>query len=334
MLAEMTTGDWIGICSLVVAGVAVPVILHFWPKKKDEDCSSETTLGDSQKIEKVHAKAVTAVQGVLDESQRKAGGQYIEHLTVNVAEGGKFELILPAIDYQDGVAESLIPKVRKQFEVGRWHVEKGEFREAIGVFEACLGFEKDNEKRGAINIQLGNCYYELRRYIDAGRFYEGGLKEAQKAGDVEGKASALINIANTFMLRPAADGATRGNNVKEAVQCYNEALKFFTKDEYPVQYAMTQNNLGTAYTDLPSATSEERAKNVRSAIACYKAALEIRKKDEYPQDYCMTAANLGMVLVDIDKGKACYWLKEAYALREFLPDQGKRLEEIIEKVCE
>ena len=49
MLAEMTTGDWIGICSLVVAGVAVPFILYFLSKKKDEGKSIQENLEDSQK---------------------------------------------------------------------------------------------------------------------------------------------------------------------------------------------------------------------------------------------------------------------------------------------
>ena len=317
----------------------------------------------------------------IDRSRREAGGSYIENL--NVAPGATVILNFPPIDYQDGVRESVIPEVRELFEKGREHVAKGEFREAIGVFEACLVLEKDHEKRGALYTQIGNCYYELRSYNEAGRFYADGLKEAQQAGDTEGQGSALINIANTFLLRPAADGATRGKNVKAAVQYYSEALKFLTrdefpaqyamtqnnlgnalrdlpvttpdehgenvrkaiacyeaaleiykKDEYPVQYAMTQNNLGLAYTDLPSATAEERAENVRRAIVCYEAALEIYKKDEYPQFYCQTAANLGMALVDVDKSKACYWLKEAYALRQFLPEQGKRLEELIDEVCE
>jgi len=96
---------------------------------------------------------------------------------------------------------------------------------------------------------------------------------------------------------------------------------------------MTQNNLGNAYTDLPAATSEERAENVRKAIECYRAALEIRKRDEYPQFYCQTAANMGLLLASIDGEEACYWLREAYSLREYLEDQGKRLEELIENVC-
>ena len=92
---------------------------------------------------------------------------------------------------------------------------------------------------------------------------------------------------------------------------------------------MTQNNLGSTYKYLPVATSDERAENVRAAIRCYEAALEIYKKDEYPQDYCQTAANMGLLLAETDKKKALWWLKEAYVLREYLEDQGKRLEDVM-----
>lgn len=100
-----------------------------------------------------------------------------------------------------------------------------------------------------------------------------------------------------------------------------------------IKIAIEQENWENAYTYLPSATAEERAKNVRAAIDCYRAALEIRKKDKYPQYYCQTAANLGVALTSINNPDACYWLKEAYALREYLEDQGKRLEELIQQIC-
>jgi tetratricopeptide (TPR) repeat protein len=96
---------------------------------------------------------------------------------------------------------------------------------------------------------------------------------------------------------------------------------------------MTQNNLGAAYFDLPVANSEERSKNIRSAIDCFRSALEIHKKDTYPQNYCQLAANLGMALVLINDPNSCYWLKEAYALREYFDDQGKDLEEPIRQIC-
>src|SRR3972149_3022399 len=96
---------------------------------------------------------------------------------------------------------------------------------------------------------------------------------------------------------------------------------------------MTQNNLGNAYMNLLAETAEERAGNVRKAIECYKAALEIRKKDEDPHYYCRTAMNLGLALASINNPDACYWLKEAYALREYLGDQGKRIEGLIRQIC-
>jgi len=40
-----------------------------------------------------------------------------------------------------------------------------------------------------------------------------------------------------------------------------------------------------------------------------------------------------MQLASIDHADACHWLKEAYSLREYLPDQGKRLEKLIREVC-
>ena len=229
--------------------------------------------------------------------------------------------------------QTLIRKVTTLYEQARNYHGKGQFIEAIYKFSRCLELEPDKGRRGALNLQIGNCYYELRRHIKAAEFYAAGLIESRKANDVQGQASNLASIANTFLLRPSATGQVRGKNVQNAVQNYKKALMIFLKDEYPVDYAMTQNNLGTAYTDLPSATPQQRAENVRNAIECYKAALEIYKKDEYPQDYCHTAANMGMILEDIDNKKACFWLKESYALRQFLPDQGKRLEKIINRVC-
>jgi len=37
MLAELSPGDWIAICSVIVAaiGILVVIILHFWPKKQN-----------------------------------------------------------------------------------------------------------------------------------------------------------------------------------------------------------------------------------------------------------------------------------------------------------
>ncbi|UCG47458.1 MAG: tetratricopeptide repeat protein [Phycisphaerales bacterium] len=392
----------------------------------------------------------------------------------------KVERMPSIIDYENGVAQSEKVQVGTKFAEGRVKYGKGQYEQAIDLFTACLELEEDHERRGALNLQIGNCYYKLHKYIKAAGHYAAGLRESRKAGDREGEAANLNSMANTYVLRPASSGEARGDNigcamrcykrvleiykkdehpveyamtqnnlggaytdlpsvsaeelasntreaiecykraletykkdeypveyagtqnnlglalgdlpsaspeerasnVREAIECYKRALEIYKKDEYPVKYAatqnhfgvalralpsaspderasnvrqaigcykraleiykkeecpvgyaMAQNNLGNAYTDLPSASAEERASNVRQAIECYKRALEIYKKDEYPQYYCGTAANMGMILAGIDKAQACHWLKEAYSLREFLPQQGREIEELMERVC-
>lgn len=56
------------------------------------------------------------------------------------------------------------------------------------------------------------------------------------------------------------------------------------------------------------------------------------RKDQYPQYYCQTAANLGLALAETGDPKALHWLREAYALRQFLSDQGRGLEDLIKKL--
>ena len=317
----------------VAAGVIVALILwivrslwkHFKCKPDAPRNSTVIHTGPNSTSTTAIGKDIRQVVNV-DKSHHKEG------IHIGKIEPGA-NVTINVIDYQDGVSKSPKSEVRKIFSEATTHYSKRDFDKAIENFTQCLDLEQDSEKRGALNLQIGNCYYEQQLFLKAAEYYATGLRESRKAKDSQGEASNLISMANTYMLRPASSGKTRGDNVQKAVEHYVNSLKIFNKDEYPVDYAMTQNNLGNAYTALPSATAEERAKNVRSAIDCYRAALEIYKKDEYPQYYCQTAANLGLVLVEINNRDGCYWLREAYALREYLEDQGKKLDERIRKVC-
>jgi len=378
MIDSIGTGGFLGLC-----GVCVVAMLISWkfdrsngrePAKKSpvishagEDGIAQAAVGDG------------AVQEVMvDRSDRHSGGIKVEGVgksaTVNVTVNNYY--------YVDGLPQSPNLKMRRIFEEASALSANGEYIKAIEGFKKCLNLEDDHKKCGALNLQIGNCYYSLRKYLKAAEYYSDALKLARKAKDLEGEAPAQASIANTYLLRTAATGFARGanirtavdyyasaleiykkdeypvnyattqnnlgtaytylpaatsqeraENVRAAIKCYEAALEIYKKDEYPVDYATTQNNLGNAYTYLPAATSQERAENVRAAIKCYEAALEIRKKDEYPQFYCQTAANMGLLLASVDGKEACYCLREAYSLREYLEDQGKRLEEVMERVC-
>jgi tetratricopeptide (TPR) repeat protein len=81
-------------------------------------------------------------------------------------------------------------------------------------------------------------------------------------------------------------------NCKEAIKAFEEALKVFTLDKFPIQCAGTHSNLGNAYSTL--AEVEDKAKNCAKAIAAYEEALKVRTAAEFPMDYAMTTENVGL----------------------------------------
>ncbi|MEH2150877.1 CHAT domain-containing protein, partial [Nostoc sp.] len=68
-----------------------------------------------------------------------------------------------------------------------------------------------------------------------------------------------------------------------------------TRSAFPVDWAMTQNNLGAAYGDR---ILGERADNIELAIAAFSAALEVRTRSAFPVDWAMTQNNLGAAYGD------------------------------------
>ncbi|HBE61098.1 MAG TPA: tetratricopeptide repeat-containing protein, partial [Cyanobacteria bacterium UBA11366] len=65
-------------------------------------------------------------------------------------------------------------------------------------------------------------------------------------------------------------------------------------------WAATQNNLGTAYSDR---IKGEKADNIENAIACYREALKIRTPEAFPENWAMTQNNLGIAYWDRIKGE-------------------------------
>jgi tetratricopeptide (TPR) repeat protein len=80
-------------------------------------------------------------------------------------------------------------------------------------------------------------------------------------------------------------------SIKSSIRAYEEALKVYTFDEFPYDYAMTQNNLGVAYQKL--SIIEDKVENCNKAIMAYDEALKVHTFDKRPYDYAMTQNNLG-----------------------------------------
>jgi len=81
--------------------------------------------------------------------------------------------------------------------------------------------------------------------------------------------------------------------MKVAIEAYEEALKVYSRERYPMQYGTTQNNLGSAYQTL--AGVEAKADNSKRAIEAYEEALEIYREREYPEIFPGVEQNLKLV---------------------------------------
>lgn len=99
-------------------------------------------------------------------------------------------------------------------------------------------------------------------------------------------AATFMNFGNSVSQLPVGN---RLLNLELSIASYQLALQVRTHDAFPEDWAMTQNNLATAYY---SRIQGDRADNIELAIESYKMALEVRTQEMYPQEWAATMTNL------------------------------------------
>ena len=83
-------------------------------------------------------------------------------------------------------------------------------------------------------------------------------------------------------------------HLKEAVVAHRLALKEWTRNRVPHDWATLQNNLGNTLAILDS--YEQERGRLKNAIAAYRSALEEWTRDRVPLDWAKAQNNLGKVL--------------------------------------
>lgn len=172
----------------------------------------------------------------------------------------------------------------------------------ISLYEEQLRDAPDDEAYRIRNIviPLADLYEENDQHDKELPLRREIVAFSRKSGEREELAEGLNNLGITYTNLLAGD---RGSNLQQAIAALHEALTVYTKESYPVQYAMLQNNLGAAYSNL---LAGNRDKNLRQAITAYQEALNIFTKEAFPVDYAMTQNNLGTAYADLptgDRGK-------------------------------
>jgi len=158
-----------------------------------------------------------------------------------------------------------------------WHLMKSEkVNEAINLLEEVVKFSREHMQI----LRFVQTFYAVGHWFEE-------LSEVEVRED--SKANYLLCMGNIF--NSIGEVSDKAENNKRAIKAHEEALKIYTLERFPVNYAMTQNNLGTAYGTL--AEVEAKAENCKKAIKACKEALKVRTLERFPMNYAMTQNNLG-----------------------------------------
>ncbi|MCP9848138.1 CHAT domain-containing protein [Synechococcus sp. Lug-A] len=119
-------------------------------------------------------------------------------------------------------------------------------------------------------------------------WFTGAIEQVDQ-GQRNGLAAVLVILGNLMQEYPL--GSPRSNQMI-AIEAYFNALRIYTEEQLPQDYAMTKTNLGSAYTKL-TPFAENPKQLIKNAIEAYTSALRIYTEDEQPQDWSTTNNNLG-----------------------------------------
>ena len=97
--------------------------------------------------------------------------------------------------------------------------------------------------------------------------------------------------------RLAGDAHSQETRFAEALQAYERALTYVTRDADPQLWAAVQVDIGGAHQQLGIRTADEAIHHhLTRAVAAYRQALEVYTRATLPQDWATTQNNLGLVL--------------------------------------
>ena len=114
--------------------------------------------------------------------------------------------------------------------------------------------------------------------------------KAARDADERGAAGNDLGLA----LWKLGERESGTGKLEEAVAAYREALKEWTRERVPLDWAKTQQNLGVALETLGE--RESGTGKLEEAVAAYREALTERTRERVPLDWAMAQINLGNAL--------------------------------------
>ncbi|MGB5834984.1 MAG: hypothetical protein WBG92_23780 [Thiohalocapsa sp.] len=201
------------------------------------------------------------------------------------------------------------PEVVALKEAARKALEDGEFDRAEELLEAAK--QKDIAAPRAIQEQArerllsaaesaavqGALKETELAYAEAAAYYMEAAELAPEGEEVVRAGYLNLSGASWAQAGIRTEGPAIQHHLAEAVTAYRQALVVRTRAELPQDWAMTQNNRGTALSEQGTRTGGEAGRELLAeAVAAFRQALVVRTRAELPQDWAMTQNNLGNAL--------------------------------------
>ena len=187
--------------------------------------------------------------------------------------------------------------------------EADELLAELEAHEEELELEEQALAAAATKAQRGDVALIQLRYLDAADYFHSAAQKVPRSA--EQVHLGYLDQAADALYR---QGAEFGDNaaLEAAVATYREALKEYTREREraPLQWATTQNNLGTALGTLGE--RESGTARLDEAVAAYREALKERTRERVPLDWATTQSNLGNALATLgERTEDAFKLEEA-----------------------
>lgn len=167
----------------------------------------------------------------------------------------------------------------------------------IQLLESALSLpDLDLEQRAVLQLQLASSlFHHGEEGIESLQVIAERLKSATRAQDAETRSDAYMLrglVLQTMAIEHQAD-------YRAAVDSYDEALKYFTAANFPVEYSIIQNNLATLWLSLKDAGISAHSFEAL-AVGAFETALSCISADKNPEEFAMLSNNLGNALQHAD----------------------------------
>jgi len=129
--------------------------------------------------------------------------------------------------------------------------------------------------------------------------YEAAIPVLAECGRPEELAEAEMNFGLAIQHLAGAGRA----RLTDAIAAYQRALRTFDRSRFPVEFAILQNNLATAFLAMPFADDNSKMREAL-AVQAFEEGLSVVSLIEHPLEYAMLQNNLGNALQYVSSSHA------------------------------